>query len=150
MTSSNTTTTTSTTAAGTTTMNQARVYMDEDLGRGRRASFREYNGRTLLHLRLYKDGYPTKKGVCLSIDLARVLIALIPQVLQALENGTELTLHISNDIRLRVTEYANVDVRLFWYPPQSSEQVPTTKGINLRPDEFRTLADVLGLYIGLF
>jgi len=133
----------------TKTMDQ--VHLDEPLGRNRRVILKTYNGTTLLHLRLYDDeGHPTKKGICLPIELVKVLMDITPQALQAIEEGIETTLHISNSIRLQVSDFGNADIRLYWYPPDGAEQVPTKKGVNLRSEEFKNLVDVLDLYSYLF
>ena len=135
-----------------TTTNQDIVFFEEILGkRGRRMTLKQYQGRKLLHLRLYDENdCPTRKGVHMSVEEGKTLLYLIPEVLNALTNRQEGMFNITESIRLQTTKFNTVDIRLFWKPSPHQDFVPTKKGCPLNKAEFFELVDIMHLYAPLY
>lgn len=122
-----------------------KVHFEEHLGRNRRLSLKDYKGRTLLHLRIYEEnGYPTKKGVFFTVQEGKKLIELLPEVAFTLDKEEPGFFKVSDQLRIEVTEFGTVDVRLYWKPEE--EYVPTKKGVNLRKEEFFEFLHFLNYY----
>ncbi len=121
------------------------------LGNGRYLVVSEWKGQTRINLREYisYEGsdtlYPTKKGVCLTLENWMDLKMIIDDIAKELSqlNGSEevnYSQHIGSNVYVTVaTQWPNVDIRQWWLPEGNEEVVPTKKGLSLRPVEWEKL-----------
>ena len=121
------------------------------LGRDKFVTHTKYNGADYLHLRVFENGLPTKKGIALCVTRTRALLDAIPVV--DIEADTALTpseseysYHLGYGTFLRVLCYKGTryyDVRRYWKPEGHQEPVPTKNGLYMNSDEFAQLKNCI-------
>jgi hypothetical protein len=120
------------------------VYFEETIGQNNlTVALKRYKGRDLLHVRQYDDyGYPTRKGVCLTLENVRTLLQkVISEAVKTLETREEKTYKITEEIRLQTTKFGTADLRVYWKP--DTDYVPTKIGTPIKYQEFMQLIDIL-------
>ena len=113
----------------------------------------EWDGEVLIHIRKYDKNsadknIPTKKGIALRMTQWQLLEMYTGDIDEAIgrlmdENeASEMTLHLGRGVYVTVSkDYPTVDVRQRWIPPESTEIVPTKKGISLTYDKWEALKE---------
>lgn len=112
----------------------------------------EWCDKLLIHIRKYEKNstgayIPTKKGIALNLP-QWVLLEMyasdidddIGQMIDDVDGNPEMTFHLGKGVYVTVNRiYPTVDVRQRWMIPNSSQVVPTKKGISLTYDKWEAL-----------
>lgn len=114
----------------------------------------EWCDKLMIHIRKYEKNsantyIPTKKGIALNLS-QWVLLEMyvndidnaIGKMIDDVDGNPEMTFHFGNGVYVSVNRiYPTVDVRQRWKIPDSSQIVPTKKGISLTYDKWEALKE---------
>ena len=120
-----------------------------NLGRDKFVSHSKFKDADYLHLRVFENGIPQKKGIALCPERARSLLDIVHVIDQEAENnwtttpGGELEyfqhLGYGTYIRAIVSNKKRFyDVRRYW-KPENNTVIPTKQGLYMNADEFGEL-----------
>lgn len=132
---------------------------------GRYLVYSRFNERDQLHIREYgvktmSNGmgqceFPTKKGVCLTLNRVKLLRNKIDEIDEHLtvKSAEVYKTHLGAGIYASVGEYNGVDLRRYWIPEGKTEIVPTKRGIFLPTKQWESFKEkfnaMLTTYPGL-
>jgi hypothetical protein len=121
---------------------QDKARMEQYLSDYVKVKVTEWQGDIRVDIRIYEgDGWPTKKGVSLNLERYKMLIewhydsifeAL--QLCKAKKLPEKKTFHLGRGFYATVTPdngYCSVDIRKYFRPDDSSDMLPTKKGVFL-------------------
>lgn len=111
-----------------------------DLGNARKVKVCTWKEEIRIDLREYDADKPTKKGISLNRDQWKRWVQTIETIDEALERGRDYTDHLGGNVNCTVKGYC-VDIRQFWTPEK--DQVPTRKGLCMRPAEYTKLKETV-------
>ena len=124
------------------------VLMSLPLGNDRYIKNGIFNESPMINVRQYhSEGYPTKKGLAMTLVQWVELIGCIDQIDHKLEHirsslEPDFKHHLGSNKYVRVsTDFNGVDLRKFWLPDGSTESVPTRSGIMLTSREWQLFKD---------
>jgi hypothetical protein len=119
-----------------------------DLGRDVRLGVSSFRGRRYAQVREHyaQDGEmkPGAKGVTLSADAWRALVAMAEDIERLLAAGRDADVGmLDKDKKVRISVFrgqpARVDLRAFYLPKEGSEMLPTKKGVALSAAQWAIL-----------
>ncbi|KAL4231803.1 Transcriptional coactivator [Mactra antiquata] len=142
------------TSSKATKMNKDCNIFEEHLGKDIFVVVNTFQHESLIHIRKYDvDGdkiFPTKTGACLTLSRWKQFVIQLDEIDTSLKKScnnedVEYQFHLGGNWHVSVSRgYYCVDIRKFWLPENEKEIVPSRKGIDLGPSEFRELKRLTG------
>ena len=133
----------------------------EKFAPGRYLIYSRFNGIDQLHIREYgvktmSNGmgeceYPTKKGVCLTLNRVKALRNAIDEIDERLGvkpvGSTPFKVHLGAAIYASINELDGVDFRRFWIPEGQTEIIPTKRGIFITISQWESFKEKFNLML---